>query len=273
MGEDAHASGGKRQELLYDPNVPTPSHAEQARTLAQRVKTGTLGTLAIDPPGGAPETIHTAGFPYGSFVTFAMGGAAPVFLLSELAEHTRNLRADPRASLLVAEPGEGDPLARSRVTLLGPCRPIARGGDAQARAAYLAVHPNAAYYADFADFHFWQLTVEAIRFIGGFGRMSWVSRAAWDAAEPDPLAPHAAAILDHMNRDHAEVMVKYCRAFSKATDTTSATMTGVDRYGFELSAMTAAGPRPIRLAFPQPLSTPDEVRTELVALAHKARTG
>jgi putative heme iron utilization protein len=260
MANDPHAATGNRQELLYDPDLPAPSHAERARTLAAHVKTGTLCTVALQP----------AGYPYGSFVTFGLDGGRPVFLVSELAEHTRNLNADARASLLIAEPGIGDPLARGRVTLLGVCRP---SPDASVRTAFLDAHPNAAYYADFADFRFWRLEVESVRYIGGYGRMSWVTREDWLAAAPDPLAPHAAAILGHMNADHAQVMVEYCKAFSKATDTTAATMTGVDRYGVELSATTGAGPRPIRIAFSRPLSTPDEVRQELVALAKRARGG
>ena len=146
MANDAHASPpsrGRGQELLYDPNAPSPTHAERARTLASSVKIGTLCTVALDP----------AGFPYGSFVTYALDGGTPIFLVSELAEHTKNLRADERVSMLVAEPGGDDPLARGRVTLLGRCRPVpdaadTAGDDAtlreRTRAAYLAAHPNAA---------------------------------------------------------------------------------------------------------------------------------
>ena len=76
--------------------------------------------------------------------------------------------------------------------------------------------------------------------------MSWVEVADWLGAAPDPIAGHAEGIITHMNADHSEAMVACCRAFTKATDTTTATMTSVDRYGFEMSATTAAGPRPIR---------------------------
>lgn len=260
---DRHATGGRSQELLYDATIPTPSHAERARTLAARVPSGTLSTVALEP----------AGFPYGSFVTFGLDGGSPVFLISELAEHTRNLRGDPRASLLVVEPGTGDPLARGRVTLVGKAAPVLGDTRQRARDAYLAAHPGGSYYADFADFHVWRLAVEAVRYIGGFGRMSWVAASDWTAASADPLARDAAGILEHMNQDHAVVMAEYCRAFSKATDTSAATMTGIDRYGFEMSAVTEAGPRPIRVAFSQPLSSGEEVRREMVALAKRARGG
>jgi heme iron utilization protein len=254
--------GTGHQEPLYDPNVATPSHAEHARTLVSRVGTGTLCTLAREP----------AGHPYGSFVTYGLQNSGdPVFLVSTLAEHTQNLLGDPRASLLVAEPGEGDPLARSRATLLGTCTRLARGQDTEARDAFLSVHRDAAYYADFADFAFWRLTVEAMRYIGGYGRMSWVEVDAWRAAEPDPIASSAAGILGHVNADHAEALVLMCRKMSRATDTTAAKMTAVDRYGFEMSATTAEGPRPIRLAWSAPVTTASDVRREMVEMVRSVR--
>ena len=163
---------GTAAEPLYDVNIPTPTHAERARTLVARIPTGTLCTLALEPEG----------YPYGSFVTVAFDEGNPVFLISGLAEHTKNLERDPRASLLVAESGADDPLANGRVTMLGPCTRV-EGDDGRARAAFLTVHPNAAYYADFRDFAFWKLRVNAIRYIGGYGRMSWITQDDWQAAE------------------------------------------------------------------------------------------
>jgi hypothetical protein len=261
MSEARHApSSGSTAELLYDVNIPTPTHAERARTLVARIPTGTLCTLALEPEG----------YPYGSFVTVAFDEGHPVFLISGLAEHTKNLERDPRGSLLVAESGADDPLANGRVTMLGPCTRV-EGDGGRARAAFLTVHPNAAYYADFRDFALWRLHVGWIRYIGGYGRMSWISQAEWRAAEPDPLAPSAAGIIAHMNDDHADAMVLFCKAFSKAADLTSATMTGIDRYGFEMSAHTNEGPRPIRLAFAMPVGTPDEARAALIAMLQDAR--
>jgi putative heme iron utilization protein len=262
MSEDRHArTSGSSQELLYDANIPTPTHAERARTMVAALSTGTLCTLALEP----------AGYPYGSFVTVGFDAGDPVFLISALAEHTRNLEQDHRASLLVAETGAPDPLANGRVTLLGPCMRV-DGDGGSARTAFLAAHPNAAYYADFNDFGFWKLRVQAIRYIGGYGRMSWVSAEDWLAAEPDPIAASAAATIAHMNADHSEALVLYCRAFSKATEVSEATMTGVDRYGFEMSARTAAGPRPVRVAFAHPVGSAQEVRAALIAMLKDARS-
>ena len=262
MSEDAHARPTRdAAEPLYDVNIPTPTHAERARTLAAQISTGTLCTLAAEPEG----------YPYGSFVTVAFDNANPIFLISELAEHTKNLERDPRASLLVADGGSADPLANGRITILGRGTRI-EGDCDSARAAFFAAHPSSRYYADFRDFAFWKLHVDHVRYIGGYGRMSWISEADWRAAEPDPLGPSAAGVIAHMNADHAEAMVLYCKAFSKATEITSASMTGVDRYGFEMSAMTPKGPRPVRLPFAKPVSTPEEVRAALIALLKDARS-
>jgi heme iron utilization protein len=260
MSEDAHArTTGNTPEPLYDVRIPTPTHAERARTLVAQISTGTLCTLALEPEG----------YPYGSFVTVAFENADPIFLISGLAEHTKNLELDSRASLLVAEGGSADPLASGRVTMLGPCTRVGNDGG-RARGAFFAAHPNATYYADFGDFTFWKLRVEYVRYIGGYGRMSWISQADWRAAEADPLAPSATDIIAHMNADHADALLLYCKAFSHGTEITSAKMTGVDRYGVEMSAITLNGPRPFRLAFGNPVSTPDDVRATLISLVKEA---
>jgi putative heme iron utilization protein len=261
MSEDAHSRpSGDGPAPLYDANLPTPTHAERARTLVAQIPTGTLCTLALEP----------AGYPYGSFVTVAFDEGHPVFLISGLAEHTKNLERDPRASLLVAESGADDPLANGRVTMLGPCTRVP-GDGGSARHAFLAAHPNAAYYADFRDFAFWKLRVQAIRYIGGYGRMSWISEADWQIAEPDPLASSVASTVAHMNADHADALVLYCKAFSRATAVDFATMTGIDRYGFDMSARTAEGPRTVRVAFAHPVSTPEEARAALITMVKDAR--
>ena len=249
------------QELLYDPNVRTPSHAEQARTLVSKMATATLCTMSIEP----------IGYPYGSFVTYALNKGNPIFLISGLAEHTKNLEEDSKSSLLVAEAGEGNPLALGRVTLMGDCKRLDEGDRKEVREIFLSKNPDAKFYVDFKDFFFYMLEVSEVRYIGGFGRMSWVTDEQWFQAEPDPMIPYANDIIEHMNDDHEDSMVLYCKAMSKATDTSSAVMTQIDRYGFEMSANTSEGPRPIRLAFNNEVSNADEARKELVSLVKKAR--
>jgi putative heme iron utilization protein len=227
----------------------------------QSVTAGTLCTLAREP----------SGYPYGSLVTFALDAGDPAFLISELAEHTKNLHADARASLLVAESRPGDPLANGRVTLIGQCMPAPRQRREAARAAYLARHPGAEGYAGFEDFAFWCLEVSSVRYIGGYGRMSWVSLEDWRAAAADPIAPDADAILAHMNQDHADALPVYCRAFSAEREVTQAEMTHIDRLGFEMSVSTPTGRRTVRLAFAEPIADKTGARKALVALLQQAR--
>jgi putative heme iron utilization protein len=244
---------------LRDQPIPTPTHAEQARTLASRLGNGTLCTVCQDPPG----------YPYGSFVTVAFDGGHPVFLISELAEHTKHLHADSRASLMVADSCADDPLANARMTLLGECRPAI---DKEAAAkVFLARHPEAERYAGFEDFAYWRLEVSAVRYIGGFGQMSWLRASEYLAAQPDPLGSHAAGIIRRVNEGHRDALPLYCRALAKDTEVSEATMTALDRYGFEISAKTPGGPHSIRFAFAQPIQTPTQARRALVEMLHEAR--
>lgn len=257
---DAHASPTRETPLTAD-DVAAPSHAERARTLVSRETTGTLSTL--DPDG----------FPHGSYVTFALDGADPVFLVSTLATHTQNLLRDPRASLMAHEARAEDPLANGRVTLIGRCEKVAERLRAaeSARATFLAAHPRAAYYADFRDFAFYRLEVASVRYIGGYGRMSWVDADAWRAAAADPLATDADGIVRHMNEDHADALVLYARAFTRAEAAEDVIMTGVDRHGFELGVATPSGRRPARIAFGRDVTTPAQARQTLIAMLKDAR--
>jgi len=240
-----------------------PSHAERCRTLVAGAKAASLGTITRDPEG----------YPYVSLVSVAFDERGrPLFLLSTLAEHTANLAARPEASLLVAETmGEAEALARGRVTLMGRCARVDEPERGAARERFLATHPEASAYESFTDFAFYRLEPVAIRYVGGFGRMSWPALEEYVSAEPDPIAPVAVGILTHMNDDHHDAVLAYARARAKVADASQASMTAVDRYGFELLATTPEGPRAIRLAFDAPVATTDDVRRAMVALVKRAR--
>ena len=246
------------------PPAPEPSHAERARTIVAAANRGTLCTLASDPPG----------YPFGSVATYALDdGGAPLFFVSLMAEHTQNAERDSRASLLVAEAvADGaDPLASGRVTLIGDLGRVADGEVPPVRDRYLAANPSSAYYIDFGDFAFYRLALRAVRYVGGYGRMSWVDAGAFAEAEPDPLAAAAPGIVAHMNDDHAEALVLVCRHQGARSDTTGATMSAVDRYGFEVVASGPTGRESVRIGFPRPLASSEEVRAAMVAMVREAR--
>jgi len=246
------------------PPPPEPTHAERSRTLVANGTRGSLSTLAVDP----------AGYPYGSVASYALDGPGnPLFFISLMAEHTQNAIHDPRASLLVIEPApEGaDPLAFGRVTLLGLLTAVTDEERPAVRDFYLAANPSSGYYIDFADFGFYRLDVQSVRYVGGYGRMSWVDAASYALAEPDPLAGAAAGIIEHMNADHADAQVLYCRYLAGRPDTTEASMSAVDRYGFEMIAVGPSGRRAVRLGFSEPCSTATEVREAMVTMVAEAR--
>ncbi len=243
---------------------PEPSHAERCRTLVSSQTRGALSTIAAEP----------AGFPYGSVASYGLDDRGnPLFFVSLMAEHTQNAIRDPRASLLVTEPvpDGADPLASGRVTLMGPMSPVTDDDRQAVRLRYLAANPTSAYYIDFGDFTFYRLDVQSIRYVGGYGRMSWVDAAMYGAAQPDPLADSAPGIIEHMNTDHADAQVLFCRHLLGRGDTTEATMSAVDRYGFEMIAVGPAGRAAVRLGFPSPCSTGTEVRQAMVAIVATAR--
>jgi heme iron utilization protein len=134
--------------------------------LLERARQGVLSTYSA----------HRPGFPFGSVVPYALDERGrPLFLISAMALHTQNLRADPRASLFVQEPGaDRDPLSGARVTVIGAVTPLAEEERASARALYLERQPQARAWADFQDFAFYRMDVAAMYFVGGFGVMGWV---------------------------------------------------------------------------------------------------
>lgn len=238
-----------------------PTDAERSRTLIAATPTAALATLG------------DGGFPFGSLVSHALDATGrPLLLLSDLAEHTRNLAADQRASVMAVESGTGDPLALARVTVVGEVSELRDEERATALLTYREAHPGA-FYAGFSDFRLYRMEVTSVRYVGGFGRMSWVGAAEYAAAEPDPLRPHVARIVEHMNDDHADALVLFCRVFAGRESTVQARMVGVDRYGFAVLAADSAGGEPtaVRLHFDRPADTTDEVRAAMVELVRRAR--
>lgn len=208
-----------------------PAHAPLH--LLHQAASGTLATHSRQPEG----------FPYPSILPFALDARhRPTILVSGLAEHTRNLLADPRAGFLVAHAPDGDVLNSQRVTLLGSFERIDPAAEVAQR--YLRYHPDAERYLALGDFDFWVMSLERLRYIGGFGAMGWL-----DGNDLDPLEPLAfedetallAFFTEHSRRpDHLELI-------------------GVDRYGADLKA---SGSR-MRFAFDEPANAGMSLHTAL----------
>jgi heme oxygenase (biliverdin-IX-beta and delta-forming) len=160
----------------------------EARQVLRQCGFGALATHSAKLPG----------YPFVSHVPLALDGAGrPMLLFSRLAEHSRNLEADPRASLMVSVPGD-EPQAQPRLTLVGDLQP--GEADAPQRERYLRYHPDAEAYLGFGDFRFYRLEVQAVRLVSGFARAGWIAPTEWT---PRPLAESEEATLLARLRAHA----------------------------------------------------------------------
>jgi heme iron utilization protein len=148
------------------------------------------------------------GAPYASLVLLAIDlDATPLLLLSDLAEHSRNILSEPRVSLLIdGTMGLADPLTGPRATLIGRAEATT---DARLLARFVARHPSAAVYSGFGDFRLYRVSVERAHLVAGFGRIQWVEgdviRLAGDCRS---LSADETEIIAHMNRDHADAIAR-----------------------------------------------------------------
>lgn len=227
--------------------------AEEARNLLRRARTATLGTLNADD-----------GSPYASLVNVASDVRGwPVILVSTLAWHTKNLLADPRASVMVAElPAAGDALTGPRVTIMGRFERVGAGTVSR---RYLARHPAAELYAGFGDFAFWRLEPERAHAVAGFGRIETIP-----ADEMFPSADEMTALeegaVSHMNDDHADAVQRY-----------AAQLLGATPGGWKIAAIDPDGADlrrdqdVLRLSFEAPVYSGGALRAMLARLGEQTR--
>jgi heme iron utilization protein len=220
----------------------------------------------------ALATIRPDGFPFASLVTVAtQQDGSPVLLLSRLAVHTRNLEREARASLLLAsEAGsvEGDSLASARLTLVGRVRRLE--DSAKARRRFLARHPEASFYAGFADFAFWRLDPAHAHLVAGFGRIVDLDARELliDLCGAEAIADLEEGAIKHMNEDHSEAIQLMATRLLGEKDGRWR-MVGLDPAGAEL----ALDGRVRRLDFPDRVTDGSALRATLKRLTDEARGG
>jgi len=228
------------------------SPAATARRLVRALDRATLAT-------------SQDGWPYASLVLTAVDqDATPLLLLSDLAEHSKNLKRDSRASLLFdGTAGRDDPLTGPRVTVLGEAKPVA---DPRLVARFTARHPSAAAYAGFADFRLYRLEIARAHLVAGFGRIHAIAADALLSPAAPALAEAESDILQHMNEDDGEAIELYATRLAGASGG-GWRMTGIDPDGIDLRRGGAV----VRLDFPAPVGDPEGARAALAQLAREAR--
>lgn len=233
------------------PAPPFDAKAE-AKRLLRTTRTGALATL--NPLSGAPLTTLVA--------TASAYDGAPLLLLSTLAQHTKNLAADSRASLLLTSPtGRGDPLNRPRLTVGGA---MFANAEPSARARFLARNPKAKLYAAFADFSIFRLEISAVHFNGGFARAAPLAPEdiLTDLAGAEALIAAEPALIEEANAQGAAFLSRLAGA-GRSDKPLNWRAIGLDPDGLDL----VAGARAARASFKTPARGPEAWRDALASCA------
>jgi heme iron utilization protein len=234
------------------------SAAELAKSLLRRSRQGALATL-----------MRGSGDPYCSLVNVASHcDGSPILLISRLALHTRNILGDPRVSLMLDERAEGDPLEGARIMLAGRAEQADGADEVILRRRYLNAHPSAEAFVDFKDFSFFKIRLEGAHLVAGFGRIVDLEPEQFltDISDADALLQAEQGAIEHMNADHRDAMNLYATKLLGAEDA-DWRCTGCDPDGMDMRSDA----KMLRLAFPERVTGPGELRKMLVRLAGEAR--
>ncbi len=224
--------------------------AVTARQLLNQQSVGVLSTQSVD----------VEGYPFGSIAPYVLDyDGQPVMLISDIAQHTRNIKRNNKVSLTVFDRYSDDPQAGGRLTWIGDAE-LVNTADAEIRQRYLRSFPSAESYFETHDFSFYCIHLRRARFIGGFGQIYWVEADAM--LLKNPFRKAEAGIVKHMNEDHERALRHYCKAL-KGVDVQTVAMAGIDSEGFDL----LADGRKLRIDFDSPITTVEEARATLAKLA------
>ena len=165
----------------------------------------------------ATQSIQMPGYPYATVVPNVLDEQhRPILLISALAEHTKNLLADPKVSISINESGITNVQDGQRLTLVGDAERFEP--DQALITRYLRYVPAAEQYLAL-DFMFFRIRPKRLRYIGGVGKMGWVEAEDFDTATSLSLADEAALLAE------AESVVPR-----------NVTVLGIDGYGIDYVA-------------------------------------
>ena len=231
-----------------------PSPAWQSRQLLRAARAGCLAT-------------SSDGQPFASLVTPACAPDLSILILiSSLSEHTRHLRAEPRCALMVSGAAtSANPQTTPRVTVTGLAE---LEPDPAMKARWVALHPYAAFYADFGDFSLWRIRPSSGSLIGGFARAARIRQADLlpDPAAVASLLEAESGIIAHCNADHPDAMAAIARTAGGSGE--GWRMVAADVDGCDLQHEEQV----VRAHWAAPVTSGEEVRRETIRLARAGRT-
>ncbi len=230
------------------------NNAHEARRMLRAHRYGALGTLSK----------KFDGYPFGSITPYLVDhDGSLLILISTLAEHTKNIRHDPRVSLITHDQRDPNIQTQGRVTVVGNAQ--LEPNREQVGLRYLRYFPEAQTYFAMHDFSFYRIRPVAIRYIGGFGKIYWVNMENY-AVQPYPLIEQESDVIAHMITDHQDALQNYCQHFHQCAALDIA-MLGIDLDGFDVRA----DGKVLRFDFAQAVIDAQQARTALVEMARAAK--
>lgn len=235
---------------------PDEKMIQESRTLMLKRDHAIMSTMSVEYPG----------FPFGSVVPYALNmEGRPIVLISSIAQHTKNILEDSKMSLTITAADGGDVQAAARLCLLGHLKPME--ADEQAENRYFSYFEQSKLYFDVHDFSFYEFHPEAVRYIGGFGKIFWVDVKDFFLANPF-FGSVEEGMLTHMNDHHSNSIRAYAMHFGKMTieERQIVRLVGMDAEGMDLKVDQER----LRIPFEKNIQTAGEARETLTALSHEA---
>ncbi len=212
-------------------------------------------------------TLSTFGkhYPFGSLVRYSLDNhGQPVFLLSQIAEHTKNLALNNKANLFILEKDKENIQECSRLSLSGSVVEIHKDDEDYNTClkAHFAYFPESQSYLEQLDFKPYRLVVEECHYVGGFAAAHKI--AGKEYRQPNPLDDNSLnRIISHMNSDHSDALVHYCKTSGFQLDGNTPVLVAVDAKGFQIRIDQQIK----RINFPQSIHDAGTARDAFVAMA------
>jgi len=226
----------------------------EARALLHKNYQGILSTNSVEMDG----------YPFGSVVPYCLDRSGNlIILISQIAQHTKNILANPKVSLITIEQGVDDVQIGGRLTWIADVVSLRDEESEAAADRYYRYFPQSRDFHKVHDFDFYRLELVRARYIAGFGKIHWI--------DPENIllentfsSDQEQRMIDHMNHDHISAMKTYCDRAKVETGEGDPQITGIDSEGFHLRV----NEKIVRFDFNEPANTAEEVRARLVAMAH-----
>lgn len=233
-------------------------HIEQASILLREHHSGVL----------ASNSLSVKGYPFGSVTPFLMTEQGDIVIYaSDIAQHSRNMKADSKVSLCVYNTQHHDSQANARVTILGTAKADEVSESIQSQ--YFALFPQARQYVQAHDFRFYLIQTQRVRYIGGFGEIYWFSQQEWQQNKLG-LIDQAQGAIAHMHEDHSDALAEIIsQQLKQNIPAGDVTMLTCYQHGFHFTTKDA---HKGFVPFTRAISKDHSLRQAMVSLTKKART-